>query len=374
MAGFQKIINGNCINELQKLPAESVDLIFADPPYWMRTAGTLYRIEGTAYDGCADPWDNQFADLGDYRAFTHAWLTACRRVLSPHGAIWVIGGMQCIYTIGSIMQECGFWLINDVVWHKKNPTPQFSGTRFNNSHETMLWAVKSSKAKYTFHYKTAKELNTETVSPADYQGGTRKQMGSVWKFPLCTGKERLKDANGKKLHSTQKPQSLLYRIIVLCSNIGDTVLDPFGGTMTTGAVAKQCGRSFIGIELSPEYCSAGIKRLAAVTEQIGAIEQAVYDTKPVRIRFSTLIKENYLFPHEKLYLKGSDDYAILCDDGKIELPSGIITDIHAGAALLSGKKAQRLNGFTVWDVVRDDVRVSLDSIRTMLRTAKTIGS
>ncbi|MEL3906996.1 MAG: DNA methyltransferase [Treponema sp.] len=362
-AVFHTIINGNCLEELRKLPETSIDLIFADPPYWMRTGGTLYRTEGEAYQGCSDPWDNQFGSLEDYRRFTQAWLRECYRVLSPHGTIWVIGGMQCIYTIGGLMQECGFWLINDVIWHKKNPTPNFHGTRLTNSHETLIWAAKSAKAKYTFHYKTAKELNTDTVDEADYRNGIRKQLGSVWRFPLCTGKERLKDAEGLKLHSTQKPQSLLYRIIVLCSNPGDTVLDPFGGTMTTGAAAKQCGRSFIGIELSPAYCAAGKARLDAVSEYLGPVETAEYDCKHPRVPLSLLITEQYLYPQERLYLRGKSLSAVLCADGRILLPDGTTADIHAGAAVVSGKPGKRLNGFKLWFVERAGLLVSLDEIR-----------
>ena len=247
------IIHGNCLKELKYIDANSIDLIFADPPYWMRTTGVLKRIEGTDYSGCRDDWDNQFTTLDDYAAFTTAWLKECYRVLSPNGSLWVIGGMQCIYTIGNTLQETGYWIINDVIWHKTNPTPHFKGTRLNNSHETLIWAVKSQKSKYTFHYKTAKELNTDTVIASDYKNGIRKQMGSVWRFSVCSGNERIKDNEGHKLHSAQKPYALLYRIITLCSSIGDTVLDPFAGTYTTGAVAKQCGRNFIGIDVSEEY-------------------------------------------------------------------------------------------------------------------------
>ncbi len=177
----------------------------------MRTDGVLHRVEGTEFDGCDDEWD-QFDTLEDYATFTGKWLSACYRILKPNGSIWVIGGMQCIYTIGGIMQDIGYWFINDVIWHKKNPTLNFMGTRLNNSHETLIWATKNRNSKYTFHYKTGKELNTDTVSEEDHRGGIRKQMGSVWKIPVCAGGERLKDDDGNKLHSTQKPEELLYRI------------------------------------------------------------------------------------------------------------------------------------------------------------------
>lgn len=234
------IINGDCIIEMKKMPANSVDLIFADPPYWMRVEGSLMRVEGTEFDGCDDDWD-QFDTLDQYEQFTKEWLSACYRVLKPNGSIWVIGSMQCIYSIGAIMQQLGFWLINDIIWHKKNPTPNFMGTRLNNSHETLIWATKSKKSKYTFNYKTAKELNIDTVSEEEHRNGVRKQMGSVWRFSVCAGNERLKNKNGEKLHNTQKPIELLKRIVAISSRKGDVVLDPFGGTMTTAVAAKALG-------------------------------------------------------------------------------------------------------------------------------------
>ena len=366
-----KIINGNCIEELKKLEANSIDLIFADPPYWMRVSGVLKRVEGTDYDGCADEWDNQFETLDDYIDFTRNWLKECYRILSPNGSIWVIGGMQCIYTIGNAMQEIGYWIINDIIWHKTNPTPNFMGTRLNNSHETLVWATKSQKSKYTFHYKTAKELNTDTVILSDYEKGVRKQMGSVWRFPVCSGNERIKDDNGKKLHSTQKPFALLHRIVAICSNIGDTVLDPFGGTFTTGAAAIQCGRNFIGMDASELYCKYGEKRLAETKEIIGDIEKAAFDIKPLKVDFTDLIKNNFLLPDEKFFLKNTDSFGILKSDGKIELPTkNIITDIHTGAAILGNKKATRVNGFDFWYVERNNKRKSIKDIREDYR--KTI--
>ena len=225
---YNVIINGETIHEMSKLPSESIDLIFADPPYFMQTTGILHRVEGTEFKGCDDDWD-KFPSLENYAAFSRNWLAQCQRLLKPSGSIWVIGSMQCIYTLGAIMQELGYWFINDVIWHKTNPTPNFMGTRLNNSHETLIWAVKDKHSKFTFHYKTAKALNSEASG---------RQMGSVWRFPVCSGNERLKDSSGHKLHSTQMPIAMLERIIAISSNIGDTVLDPFAGTMTTAAAAK----------------------------------------------------------------------------------------------------------------------------------------
>ncbi len=230
----------------------------------MRTTGKLLRPDGTVFQGCDDDWD-KFETLEEYKKFTFEWLNACYRILKPNGSMWVIGGMQCIYTIGYIMQEVGFYLINNIVWHKNNPTPNFMGTRLCNSHETLLWAVKDKNTKFTFHYYLAKELNIDTVKEQDYKNGVRKQMGTVWQFSVCSGKERLKDENGKKLHSTQKPQKLLERIILISSCKGDTILDPFGGTMTTAAAAKKLGRNYIMIEQNKKYCQFGEKRLSQIS-------------------------------------------------------------------------------------------------------------
>lgn len=273
------VINGNALDELKNIPPSSVDLIFVDPPYFMRTGGVLKRTGGEVYSGCDDDWD-KFESLDAYKEFTRQWVEACRRVLKPNGSIWVIGSMQCIYTIGAIMQDTGFWFINDVVWEKLNPTPNFMGTRLNSSHETLIWATKSQKSKYTFNYKTAKELNTDSVSVDDFANGVRKQMKSVWKFPLCRGAERLKDNNGKKLHNTQKPLKLLERIIAISSNKGDLVLDLFAGTMTTGAAAKKLGREYIMIELNSKYCEYGKRRLDATVEEDSDIANATFDRHP----------------------------------------------------------------------------------------------
>lgn len=369
------IINGDCLTELCKLEPSSVDLIFADPPYWMRTGGVLRRVEGTEYDGCADEWDNQFFSLADYAVFTRKWLDECRRVLKSNGSIWVIGSMQCIYTIGNALQEAGYWIINDVIWHKTNPTPNFMGTRLNNSHETLIWAAKSKEARYTFHYKTAKELNRDTVGEEEYAQGVRKQMGSVWRFPVCSGKERLKEESGHKLHSTQKPYSLLYRIINIASSVGDTVLDPFAGTFTTGEAALRCGRNFIGIDASKKYCIFGRRRLDSAVEHLGNIERATFDIKPKKVEFTDLIKSNYLHANERLYLKGRNTFATLQSDGKVMLPKedsgckeNLITDIHTGAARLAHVKAERVNGFDYWYVLRDDKRISLNEIRDSYRS------
>lgn len=353
---------------MNKMQPNSVDLIFADPPYWMRTEGVLKRVEGTDFNGCDDTWD-KFDSLEDYKDFTKKWLSACYRVLKPNGSIWVIGGMQCIFTIGSIMQDLGYWLINDVIWHKKNPTPNFMGTRLNNSHETLIWATKSKKAKYTFNYKTAKELNVDSVSADDYSKGVRKQMGSVWRFPVCSGLERLKDENGEKLHSTQKPLELLERIIAISSKKGDLVLDPFGGTMTTGVAAKKLGRDYIMIENDPRYCKFGEERLNSVAYIDTPIANAVYDEKPLKVSMEEMIAAGVFAVGEDFCFKNGEPVAKLCADGKLAY-NGEVFDMHTCCALARQVKANRLNGFDYWYVIRENKLVSIAEVREQYRKAK----
>lgn len=359
------IINGDSIQELKKFPDESVDLIFADPPYWMRTSGVLQRVEGTDFNGVDDEWD-KFESNEDYSEFTRNWLKECKRVLKKDGSFWVIGGMQCIYTIGGIMQELGFWFINDVIWYKSNPTPNFKGTRLNNSHETLIWATKSEKSKYHFNYKTAKELNLDTVSEEEHNNGVRKQLGSVWRFPVSSGNERLKDSDGNKLHNTQKPEELLYRILAVSSKVGDLVLDPFGGTMTTGALAKRMGRNYIMIEKEEKYCKYGQDRLDRELIAIGDIEKAVFDIKPTRVTMTEMIEAGFFQLNEKFVMKGIDAFALLQNDGKLSY-DGNIYDMHTLAAKIRNVKADRLNGFDYWNVIRDKEYVSISDIRENYR-------
>lgn len=356
------IINSDSLTELPKLPSESIDLIFADPPYWMRTEGVLHRMEGTEFQGCNDSWD-KFSSLSDYESFTLQWLTQCRRLLKPSGSIWVIGSMQCIYTIGSAMQQLGYWLINDIIWHKTNPTPNFMGTRLNNSHETLIWAVKNRHAKFTFHYKTAKALNSESSG---------RQMGSVWRFPVCSGNERLKDSDGHKLHSTQKPLAMLERIIAVSSNIGDTVLDPFAGTMTTAAAAKKLGRNYIMIERDKTYCDYGAERLKGITFEDSETARAEFDVKPLRVSMAEMIEAGCFTVGEKFLLADGIEYAELQTDGKL-LYKGKIIDMHTCAALAKNLRAKRVNGFDFWYVMRNNEPVSINSIRESYRQIKSKG-
>lgn len=360
---INQILQGNSLELLRTIPDSSIDLIFADPPYFMRVEGSLQRPEGSNFSGCDDAWDNAFADNADYVNFSRKWLEECQRILKPNGSIWVIGSMQCIYSIGGVMQELGFWFINDVIWHKSNPTPNFHGTRLNNSHETLIWATKSKKSKYTFNYKTAKELNCEIIG---FENGERKQLGSVWKLPVCSGKERLKDINGDKLHNTQKPELLLYRIVAISSKIGDTVLDPFGGTMTTAAAAKILGRNYIMLEQNSTYIQYGKQRLDLLAFEDSPIAKAEFDKKPLKVSLAEMITAGFLQIGESVYLKNTSFEAKLTKEGKLEFEEQIY-DIHTLAARLKKAKAQRLNGFMYWEIQREDSYIFLDKIREEYR-------
>lgn len=360
---LNQILQGNSLKLLKSIPNNSIDLVFADPPYFMRVEGTLQRPEGSNFSGCDDSWDNAFSDNADYVRFSKLWLEECYRILKPNGSIWVIGSMQCIYSIGGVMQELGFWFINDVIWHKSNPTPNFHGTRLNNSHETLIWATKSKKAKYTFNYKTAKEVNPEIIG---FEKGERKQLGSVWRLPVCSGNERLKDSNGNKLHNTQKPESLLYRILAISSKMEDIVLDPFGGTMTTAAMAKRLGRKYISFEQNPHYIKYGKQRLELIEFEDSPIAKAEFDKKPLKVSIKDMIETGYLKVGEQFYLKNTLIQACLTSDGKLEF-EGKIYDIHTLAAQLKKAKAKRLNGFKYWEVKREDGRILLNNIREEYR-------
>lgn len=361
-----QVLQGDAFTVMAGLPDHIADLIFVDPPYWMRVDKPMLRSEGTPYQGVDDAWDNQFASLEEYERFSEAWLRECQRLLKPDGSLWVIGGMQCIHSIGAIMQRLGFWLINEVVWQKSNPTPNFHGTRLTNSHELLLWATKSSKARYTFNYKTAKELNRDSLDAAEFDSGRRRQLGSIWKIPICSGNERLKNDAGSKLHSTQKPEGLLYRVLAICSRPGDLVFDPFAGTLTTAAVAKRMGRDYLVIEREQSYIEEGKKRLQAVQCQVGAIERADFDRSPPRVTLPQLIEAGLLRPREIFYLRDSELKARLTGKGKLRF-DGQEMDMHTAAARLSGSKAERRNGYDYWLVKRKGSLVSLADIREAAR-------
>src|SRR6186997_1824538 len=283
-----RIIVGDCVAEMAKLPADSVDLVFADPPYNLQLQRDLKRPDDSKVDAVDDDWD-QFASFQAYDEFTRAWLGACKRVLKPSGTLWVIGSYHNIFRVGAILQDLGYWILNDVVWRKSNPMPNFRGRRFTNAHETMIWATRDQGARYTFNYEALKAGNEDV------------QVRSDWTLPLCTGEERLKGRDGKKLHPTQKPQALLARVILASSRPDDLVLDPFNGTGTTGAVAVHLGRRYIGIERDPAYAKAAEKRIAAV-KPLEAPTLAPFMTarEAPRVAFSLLIERGLVSAGAKL--------------------------------------------------------------------------
>lgn len=361
------IKRGNCLEIMKLIPDNSIDLIFADPPYWMRTSKRkLKRADGTDFSGCDDKWD-QFESLEQYKEFTYQYLKECKRILKNNGSLWIIGSMQCIYTIGSILQDLDFWIINDVIWYKTNPTPNFKGTRLNNSHETLIWATKSKNSKFTFNYKTAKEINHDNVTDEDfYNKNVRKQMGSVWRIPVCTGKERLKDEQNEKLHSTQKPLELLKRIICISSNYGDLVLDPFAGTMTTGVAAKMLGRNYIMIERDKKYCEYGSIRLQQTAKIIDDIALAKYDEKPIKATMKEMIEKGYFQENEDFYTKDGTAQAKLLKNGHL-LYDGKEINMHSCIAKILNPKSEKLNGFNYWYVKRQENLIPISEVRENYR-------
>lgn len=333
---INQIIQGDCVEVLSTLPAKSVDLIFADPPYNLQLRNQLLRPNQTTVDGVDDEWD-QFTDFEEYDQFTTRWLSECQRVLKDEGSIWVIGSYHNIFRVGKIMMDLGFWILNDVIWHKTNPMPNFRGTRFQNATETLIWAKRSVEQKrYTFHYHTMKNLNDE------------KQMQNVWHIPLCTGQERIK-VNGKKAHSTQKPEALLYRVIVSSSNPGNMILDPFFGSGTTGAVAKKLGRNFIGIETDTEYVKIATHRIETIPSMLFDTSQLVTMSKRMepRVSFAQLIEVQYVSIGQHVYSKDRQVIATIKADSHLQWMDQT-GSIHRVAALAQGKTA--FNGWEYWYV------------------------
>ncbi|WP_371246222.1 site-specific DNA-methyltransferase [Mycoplasmopsis agassizii] len=349
-----KILHSETIEMMKKLPDKSFDFCFADPPYFMQIAEgkKLYRVEGSEFNGVDDDWD-KFESMEKYKAFTKSWLTEVRRLLKTNGTICVISGMQSIFEIGSILRDLGFWVINDIIWKKSNPTPNFSGSRLNNSHETMIWASKSKKSKFTFNYKTGKALNNG------------KQMGSIWEFPVCSGSERLKDDENKKLHNTQKPESLLHRIITLFTKKGDLILDPFGGTMTTAAVAKKTGRTYTMIEQDENYIKYGQKRLDNVMEEIGDIENAIFDNKPLKVSMAEMVQNGFFIIGEEFHHKNGET-AILSDNRGYLKYKDTVESMHEVAAKMGNNK-RRVNAFDFLLVKRNGKLVSISEVRENYR-------
>jgi site-specific DNA-methyltransferase (adenine-specific)/modification methylase len=344
---LNKIILGDNLEILEKLPPKSVDLIFADPPYNLQLKNELYRPNQTKVDGVFDKWD-KFDSMKNYDEFTKKWLLGCKRVLKDNGTIWVIGSYHNIYRVGAIMQDIGFWFLNDIVWIKTNPMPNFKGTRFNNAHETLIWASQSKTAKYTFHYKAMKSFNDDL------------QMRSDWLIPICSGKERLK-VNGEKVHSTQKPAELLLRIILSTSNVGDIILDPFMGSGTTGAVAKRLGRNFIGIEKEEFYVQEATKRIKKIIPiKIDYLNYKI-EEKPPKVPFGNLIEKGLVKIGEKIYSKDKKFYATVLANASIETDEGFVASIHKVSATFLKKQSN--NGWKFWYVVRDKKMISIDQLR-----------
>jgi modification methylase len=346
------ILSGDCIEAMNALPEASIDLIFADPPYNLQLRGDLMRPDNSKVDAVDDEWD-QFSSFKAYDEFTRAWLKAARRLLKPNGAIWVIGSYHNIFRVGASLQDAGFWILNDVVWRKSNPMPNFRGKRFTNAHETMIWAGKSETSKYTFNYEALKALN-EGI-----------QMRSDWVLPLCTGHERLKDENGDKAHPTQKPESLLHRILVGSTNPGDVILDPFFGTGTTGAVAKMLGRDFIGIEREEAYRKVATKRIASVRKfDREALQTTTSKRAEPRVPFGQLVERGMLRPGEELYSLNGRYKAKVRADGTL-IGNDVKGSIHqVGAAY---EKAPSCNGWTYWCYKKEGKRVPIDILRQQIR-------
>ncbi|MDR1847990.1 MAG: site-specific DNA-methyltransferase [Bacteroidales bacterium] len=343
---LNNIYQGDSIKLLKKIPDNSVDLIFADPPYNLQLNGDLHRPDQSKVDAVNDKWD-KFDSFEDYDNFTKEWLVECRRVLKNTGSFWVIGTYHNIFRVGKVMQDIGFWMLNDVVWVKPNPMPNFKGTRFNNAHETLIWAKKSEQASYTFHYHSLKAMNDDL------------QMRSDWWIPICQGEERIK-VNGQKAHSTQKPAELLYRIILSTSNLNDIVLDPFSGSGTTAAVAKRLGRKYIAFDREEFYVQVGKDRL----EKIKPIEKDLLEyrieTKKPKVPFGSLIEKGYVKIGEYLFSKDNKIQAQVQADSTLYY-NGIVGSIHKVSASLLNRETN--NGWAFWYINRDNALISIDELR-----------
>ena len=348
------IIQGDCISVLHDLPEKSLDLIFADPPYNLQLQQELWRPDMTRVDAVDDGWD-QFESFEEYDRFTRDWLSACRRVLKDTGTLWVIGSYHNIYRVGSILMDLGYWILNDVIWIKTNPMPNFRGTRFTNAQETLLWAQKYKGAKYTFNYRAMKALNGD------------KQMRSDWLLPICSGAERIK-IDGKKAHSTQKPEALLYRVIQSSTNPGDVVLDPFFGSGTTGAVAKKLRRRWIGIERDPDYVQVAQARIDTIKPDSFSDDVFTFEDRRSRPRvpFGRLIERGLIRPGQTLYFgKTGNQAATVLANGHLQY-DGMTGSIHQlGKAIQGGP----CNGWDHWYIDDPEAgeRVVIDTLRTIIR-------
>jgi modification methylase len=354
-----RVLIGDCLQELRRLPGDSVDLVFADPPYNLQLERDLLRPNNTVVDGVDDDWD-KFSSFADYDRFSRAWLGECRRILKPNGAIWVIGSYHNIFRLGVALQDLGFWVQNDIVWRKTNPMPNFRGKRFTNAHETLIWAGREQKSRVTFNYEAMKALNDDL------------QMRSDWLFPICCGPERLKDGNGRKAHPTQKPEALLHRLLLATTNPGDVVLDPFFGTGTTGAVAKRLGRRWLGIERDSDYAAAARERIARVRPlPPSSLEVARSKRSEPRVPFGTIIELGILEPGSALTDERGRIRAEVKADGTLAV-QGRQGSIHRLGAELQGKTA--CNGWTFWHFEAEGQRKPIDALRELARRQLGLGS
>jgi modification methylase len=346
------ILIGDCVEHMNALPAGSVDLIFADPPYYLQLEQGLTRPDQSKVDAVDDDWD-KFESFSHYDAFTRAWLGAARRLLKPDGALWVIGSYHNIFRVGTALQDLEFWLLNDVIWRKANPMPNFRGTRFTNAHETLIWAARDRKSRVTFNYEALKAGNDDT------------QMRSDWLFALCTGGERLKDDDDVKLHPTQKPEPLLHRVLMATSKAGDVVLDPFFGTGTTGAAARRLGRHFIGIEQDTTYAAAALRRLADIKPlPAEALAASTPKRQAPRVAFGALVEQGLIAPGARLVDARQRFSALVRADGSLS-SGGHSGSIHRVGALVQG--AESCNGWTFWHHERDGRLAPIDDLRGAIR-------
>jgi len=340
------IIKGDCIEKLKEFPENSIDLIFADPPYNLQLQGELWRPNQTKVDAVTDDWD-KYDSFEVYDEFSNAWIKECKRVLKPTGTIWIIGSYHNIFRVGKIMQDVGLWILNDILWIKTNPMPNFKGTRFNNAHETLIWASKNQDSRYTFNYKSLKIVNDD------------KQMRSDWYIPICLGEERIR-INGEKAHSTQKPEELLHRIIISTSKTGDVILDPFMGSGTTGAIAKRLGRKYIGIEREEKYIKIANDRIAKEKPIEGKYLTYEVEAKKPKVPFGQLIESGFIKAGEKIYSQNKKHQAEILANASLRY-DGSIGSIHNISAKILNKTAN--NGWDFWYVQRENGLKKIDMLR-----------
>ena len=349
---LDEILVGDCVDAMNRLPAGSVDLVFADPPYNLQLRGELRRPNESVVDGVIDAWD-QFAGFEAYDAFTRDWLAAARRVLKPNGALWVIGSYHNIFRVGTALQDIGFWVLNDVIWRKTNPMPNFRGKRFTNAHETLIWAARGENTRYTFNYEAMKALNDDL------------QMRSDWVLPICTGAERLKDDQGRKAHPTQKPEALLHRVLLATTNPGDVVLDPFFGTGSTGAAAKQLGRRYIGLEREAIYADYARDRLADVVPfEVSGLDVTRPKRAEPRVPFGALVERHLVRPGAVLWSASRRHSAVVRADGTLAAADAT-GSIHKIGAMVQG--AESCNGWTFWHAEEAGKLAPIDIYRQRIR-------